>query len=258
MSNKKLLGDFQTPEWFAKQVTEYALSIYPECDVVVEPTCGEGAFTKSLCDLGFKNSIIANEINSKYLDAAKQESKCNITWLNNDFFNLDWNSLLRDKGRVLLLGNPPWVTNSQLSANGLSRHKSSGFRGLDAGFSALLGGANYDITESIVFLLVASLLSTNFTLCMIVKTKTARRIAEQLNQRLQQKLRYEIHSIDAKQIFNVSVGACVFVIQPSDKERDSFYVDSFGEFKEKSPLTFSGKRLIKSALYTEKDKKLVL
>ena len=90
-------------------------------DLVVEPTCGKGAFLRaSLSEFGY-SKIVGFDINEKYVEEAKETlskypNSENATVLAEDFFSMDWDSFLDNfSGHILVIGNPPWVTSSELS-----------------------------------------------------------------------------------------------------------------------------------------------
>ena len=91
-----------------------------------------------------------------------------------DFFATDWKRLISELPEpILVLGNPPWVTNSQLGVLG-SRNLpiKSNFQKHD-GLDALTGKANFDISEWMLMRLVEALNGRRGTLAMLCKAATA-------------------------------------------------------------------------------------
>ena len=221
MIGKKEFGDYQTPIKFAKKVCEYLfykLKLSP--NTIIEPTCGKGSFLQE--SLIFPNATIYGiEINSKYCKISRSISHKRIHVLNKNILGLKISSLVTIKGKLLIVGNPPWVTNSHLSVLGSDnvpkKNNMKGLRGIDA----ITGSSNFDICECIIIQLIEEFKHTDSTIAMICKTSVARNIFKYLNQQKVFFSKCEILTIDAKVVFNVSVDACVLVVQLSSKKCNS-------------------------------------
>ena len=170
-------GDFQTPVELAERCAEVARNELGDFSTVVEPTCGEGAFVMAAAGTFTSATILGFEVNPEYSRAAAARSNKlgNVAIAQANFFAQDW-AAQRDQwdGPVLYLGNPPWVTNSQLgslSAGNLPRKSNVGkVRGIDA----LTGRSNFDIAESILQALIETMRAGD-ALAMLVKSATVRR-----------------------------------------------------------------------------------
>ena len=113
-------GDFQTPIALANKVCQKLIQLGIAPDIVIEPTCGTGAFVEASAHLlPSAQKIIGIDINPAHLDELANKK---ATFPNNhrvelrqgDFFTFAWEILLRNlSGSVLVLGNFPWVTNAQ-------------------------------------------------------------------------------------------------------------------------------------------------
>jgi tRNA1(Val) A37 N6-methylase TrmN6 len=114
-------GDFQTPLSLVKAVLECLNSSGKAWPRVIEPTCGRGNFIEGL----LKQSkppceIQAIELQNAHLDAARkvieQSISTHIVIRQANLFDLDLHRDLkwRENGPLLVVGNPPWVTNSEL------------------------------------------------------------------------------------------------------------------------------------------------
>lgn len=126
-------GDWQTPMSLAEKVCDIHLSKYGNPDIVIEPTCGLGAFVFSaLRKFQNINEIHALEINHQYTKELKLklllnalnsplQSHPDIYIYNADFFNFDFtpvvNKSKQKSWNVAVIGNPPWVTNSSQGKN---------------------------------------------------------------------------------------------------------------------------------------------
>ena len=145
-------GDFQTPPRLAESVCNLLSSLGIEPVAVIEPTCGEGNFLRAALDRFGKIRIaVALDINPHYVAAvncALQAKKAQITVLQGDFFKTDWPAILQTlPDPVLVIGNPPWITNSALSAlQSANVPRKSNLHAYD-GLDALTGKSNFDISE---------------------------------------------------------------------------------------------------------------
>jgi len=112
----------------------------------------------------------------------------------------------------LIIGNPPWVTNSSLSVlNSGNLPKKNNFCRLK-GFDAKTGKSNFDIAEWMLIKLIESLpIKKASRLAMLCKTSTARKVLKYFWQNNNRIDNSSIHLIDAKKHFNISADACLFV-----------------------------------------------
>ena len=129
-----------------------------------------------------------------------------------DFFTADWASLLAALPEPLLvIGNPPWVTNSALGALRSSNlPEKNNFQG-HVGLDAVTGKSNFDISEWMLIRLLESLEGRSATLAMLCKTATARKV---LLHSWKNQIALgcpAIHGINAARSFGVAVDACLFV-----------------------------------------------
>lgn len=219
-------GDFQTPDQLARDVCELLVRASVNADVIVEPTVGIGAFLVAAAK-AFPTALLRGyEINEAYV-AETRHRLAGIGALSRtvvaceDFFAFDWESeFMRFEGEILVLGNPPWVTNSVISAaSGTNLPVKKNFLGL-RGIAAQTGKSNFDISEWILIRLLEVLRGRSATIAMLCKTSAARKF-----------LRYEwknqnsiagakMFLIDAKHQFGASVDACLLLVR-TGREGDS-------------------------------------
>ena len=213
-------GDFQTPDSLAGQICEFLAAKGVQPAAVLEPTCGVGAlllaamrqFPSIQYGWGF-------DINPSYIDQATaraQDLRCSPQpqFSTANFFDAEWGKLIAESPRpLLILGNPPWVTNSELSTleseNVPTKSNSQNLRGLDA----LTGKSNFDISEWMLLKMLDWLQQSEAMLAMLCKTSVARRVLAQAwktGLRLQQ---VELRAINAAEHFGAAVDACLLYCQ---------------------------------------------
>lgn len=218
MGGKREYGDYQTPIDFAEKVCHY-LKDYRHIrpSAIVEPTCGVGNFLKS--SLLFEaDEYYEIEINSEYCKKCRKfinNDKVNI--INSDFFTFSLKTLIKDKRQILFIGNPPWVTNSTLSA--LSSDNlpiKANFKRL-RGIDAIMGSSNFDICEYIILQLINEYRDTNTIISMLCKVSVARNVFKELKRNNIAFASCDILEFDAAKVFGIDISACVLIIQLSDK-----------------------------------------
>ena len=121
---------------------------------------------------------------------------------------------------VLFIGNPPWVTNSQLGkARSDNLPVKANFKGL-RGMDARTGKSNFDISEWMLLQILDRVSGTNNAMAFLVKNKVARNVVEQcLKNKLSISQMMMFH-INAKKWFDASVDACLFVAKGAGNTRE--------------------------------------
>jgi len=219
-SNAKIeFGDFQTPPALASQVCSLLAQRQIAPDRVVEPTCGSGSFLVAAAGAFPRAELFGWDINGDHVERARA-ALCQVgaasrfTVVRQDFFKHDWEKELAGfQGKLLILGNLPWVTNAAVScingANVPVKQNFQGFRGLEA----RTGKANFDISEWMLIELIKSLRGTPAVIAVLCKTAIARkclRFAWQNDGRI---TAASLYRIDAKKHFDAAVDACLLLAQ---------------------------------------------
>lgn len=213
MSKQKEFGDFQTPNALAAQVVALIAKMYGSPDRVVEPTAGLGAFLSASHGKWCNACIYEGyEINPDYVHSTSRRfSDLGIRLYQQDFFSADWYQILRKENspRVLVLGNPPWVTNSEQGILGSTNlPKKANFQRL-RGFDAKTGKSNFDIAEWMLIRLIETLPESG-AIAMLCKTMTARKVLRHFWKTEGGLESSKLFRIDAKANFDVAVDACLF------------------------------------------------
>jgi len=218
--SKKEFGDFQTPPELIKLVLEAIDFQGNKWPRVFEPSCGQGNFIVSLLENNCPpQEIQAVEIQESYLEIARKRTKIftntRVCIQNKKIFDLDFQQDLhwQTNGSLLVIGNPPWVTNARLgiekSNNLPQKNNLKNLRGLEA----ITGSANFDISEYILLKVIKELAAEKPTIALLCKTSVARNVlkfAFDLSIPIEQSF---IKKIDTKKWFNASVNACLFYLK---------------------------------------------
>jgi len=230
MSNKikKEFGDFQTPFKLAEEIVSLLKNKYKiKPEITIEPSCGKGSFVCATCKLFTNTVIYAFDINQNYINIAqKQCQNCGnfIRFKAADFFKYNWKSFFKNidvRKELLIIGNPPWITNSELgSINGKNIPIKKNFD-KNKGIEAITGKANFDISEWIILQYLQWMQNRNGTIAQLCKFSVARKIINHIEKN-NMNYKGDIYLIDAQKEFNVSVKACLLVIKPTLNKKNFF------------------------------------
>lgn len=211
-------GDFQTPRDLANAVTTFLRDAGISPSVIVEPTCGHGCFVLAAHDVFLKaRQIFAFDINDAYISALRKKvhDTSGVHWhvARQDFFTYNWKEFFATfRGEILVLGNPPWVTNAALGVlRSDNLPEKTNFQN-HVGFAAKTGKANFDISEWMLIKLLEALDGRRGSLAMLCKTSTARKVLRHGWLNRFNIGRASLHLIDAALHFGVSVDACLLVV----------------------------------------------
>lgn len=252
-------GDFQTPIQLARDACRglARCRIRPAC--IVEPTCGTGNFLLAALDqFPEARNAIGLDINTCYVNAATfalrgRQYAGKVRIICDSFFAMDWAELLRDLPEPLLvIGNPPWVTNADLGILGSSNlpYKSNFQR--HSGLDAVTGKSNFDISEWMLIRILEWLDGRNATMAMLCKTAVARKV---LMHAWKNEIHLEdahIYVIDAAHHFRVFVDACFLVCRTSSSSQRNDCLVHCGLSATKAEHTFGyrdGRLVAEVALY---------
>ncbi|MGC1309192.1 MAG: SAM-dependent methyltransferase [Phormidesmis sp.] len=239
-------GDFQTPDVLAQKVVSILKRKHKiEPHTVIEPSCGTGAFVRSVLNEFEESNILGLDINSEYIlwaqsSISKYANSENATIKESDFFDTDWEAIISAQpGYLLIVGNPPWVTSSELSIlNSKNLPSKSNFQNR-RGIEAITGSGNFDISEWMLLQYVKWLSKREGTIAVLCKYSVARKVMQQAKKRLGNRFSSYVYFIDAKSYFQASVKACLFILSTSDSNLDCEVYDSLDS---RSPSYVIGER----------------
>jgi len=151
-------GDFQTPVELASRACEFLSRDGLEPASILEPTCGVGSFLLAALEhFPRVRAAVGVDINADYVRTVKSRlpgvrNAANARVMEGDFFNTDWFNVLEAlPDPLLVIGNPPWVTNTELSSLGSTNLPPKANFKKHAGLDAITGKGNFDISECLKF-----------------------------------------------------------------------------------------------------------
>ncbi len=218
-------GDFQTNKDLSEKICKLLQKEINAPEVIIEPTCGKGSFIISgLKIFNSLKKIYGVEIYKPYvwetkfsildffLSNEKSIPPPEITIFHANVFDFNFGRIASShkSDKILIIGNPPWVTNSKLSS--LSSNNlpvKSNFKKHN-GFDAITGKGNFDIGEYISIKILSSFSDSVGEFAFLIKNSVVKSIL------LEQKFgNYKISNlkqfnINTKKEFNVSVNASLF------------------------------------------------
>lgn len=221
---KKEYGDYQTPFYFAKKVMNYINNHYNiSPDLIIEPTCGIGNFIKAANLFYPQGRIIGIDINKSYLDEAKL-SLPEATFVNENIFDYELGGLVHATfDEYLIVGNPPWVTNTRLSKYESDNIPAkTNIKNYDF-FNATTGMSNFDISENIILHMIEEFRNVKCSFVFLCKYKVACNVFEYLVHNNISVSVMDIVRFDSMKIFKADTSSCILFIQFNDnKELISF------------------------------------
>lgn len=216
-------GDFQTPLPLAAKIVDLIAKDEPLPAVMIEPTCGKGHFIIAALQLfPSLQKIHALDIYEPWLWQTKfsitdhflqqpHRKPPEIILHHRNIFDFDFEQLAVDiPSPLLILGNPPWVTNAMLgSLESSNLPEKSNFKQHE-GIAAVTGKGNFDIAENIALMLLKAFHQIPGRLALLVKNSVIRNIVTEQN-----RLQYHIGAINQYQInslkeFEVKAEASLF------------------------------------------------
>ncbi len=223
-------GDFQTPDRLAIWTTQVVKRLNMNPQSILEPTCGRGSFLLAAIEaFPEAQDFLGIEINQAHLDELHQRLAAKaiapittlpITTLQSDFFKVDWDEILNKLPQpILVLGNPPWVTNSKLGGlQSANLPRKSNFQGL-RGLNALTGKSNFDISEWMLLQYLEWFRERTGTIAVLCKASVTRKILAQAWKQDYPIYTARIYKFDAMEFFGAAVEACLFVLELGQRSR---------------------------------------
>ena len=223
--DRREYGDFQTNRFLAQKVVDYTFSKSNDFEFVLEPTCGKGNFLLAAIKQSKKlKKVVGVEIYQPYVwetkfkvleyyISAKENNKPEIDIIHANAFEFSYENLAKSTQdlKTLIIGNPPWVTNSELgSIDSKNLPQKSNFK-KHSGFEAITGKGNFDIGEYISLIMLRCFDRHNGAFAFLIKNSVVKNLIYDQKQNKFRIGQTENLNIDSKKEFNVSVNACLFL-----------------------------------------------
>jgi hypothetical protein len=220
-------GDFQTNEKLTEAICDYLKNKNLKPKVLLEPTCGKGTFILSAINtFDSLQQIFGIEIQEKYLWQLKFElleyflinptaNRPQINLYHWNVFDFDFKTVKSqiNNQELLVIGNPPWVTNSTLSAlNSKNLPKKSNFK-QTKGIDAITEKGNFDIGEFISLKMLDLFSQGNGNFAFLIKNSVIKNIVFEQKKNKYPISNIEKHTINAQKEFNAAVDASLFFCQ---------------------------------------------
>ena len=238
-------GDFQTPPELARAVCSLLAEQGLQPAGIPEPTCGVGNFLFAGLDRFTRvRGAFAADIKAEHVERARvslqgrsDANKVNLVEAN--FFATDWKRVVGQLPEpILVLGNPPWVTNAGLGVLGSQnlpvKSNFQKHRGLDA----ITGKANFDISESDAHPLAGGHGRAR-ALAMLCKAATARKVLGHAWENGIALGQSAVYGIDTDRHFAAAVDAVLLVVR-FQRNAGSRNADVYGHLGERSVSSVIG------------------
>lgn len=241
-------GDFQTPMRLARDVCSVIKQTEFSPASVIEPTCGRGTFLLAALEaFPGASHFLGLDREADYVREARHATDTAghgkyIEIRQGDFFETDWSGIVAMLPKpILILGNPPWVTNATLgslgSTNLPAKANEDNLRGIDA----ITGKSNFDISEWMIRKNVQWLADTPGVLAVLCKTAVARRVLSYVWSQDLPVASAEVRHINAQLHFGASVDACLLLMrfQPGSSTKEC---GDYGSLRSAEPDAIFGLR----------------
>ena len=223
---KRDMGDFQTPRTLTDKICQYLFNIGFNPSSLIEPTCGNGNFIISALNyLPSLKYIYCIELQERHewlfkLNLLKRSLRENINveiefWRDDIFthhFSNQFTRFLEDSSNeVLILGNPPWITNTELSTlNSKNIPFKSNIKGHD-GIEAITGKGNFDIAEYIITQMIKQFTQNKGKIAMLCKTSVIKNLIKDMDRLNLNLSNIKSLQINTKKEFNINADASLFL-----------------------------------------------
>ena len=223
---------------------------------VLEPTCGEGNFLVAALRAfpGIKK-VVGVDINSEHTARARVAAQvvsgnCVTEILQEDFFNVGWSRVVDSLPEpLLIIGNPPWVTNAALGfMDGSNSPQKVNFQ-YRRGIDAITGKSNFDISEWMLLKALDWIAGKRAAIAMLCKTAVARKVLHHAWKTGMPLAQADIYRIDAAAHFGVAVDACLLVVAAAStaKSAECRVYESLSEHSTPTVMKYDNGRLLADA-----------
>jgi hypothetical protein len=243
-------GDFQTNQILANTVCTRLKNKGSNPRIIVEPTFGKGHFIlAALNTFSEIGQIIGVEIYKPYCWQAKfsildffisnsELNKPDIFLNHESVFDFDFKSVQTQnkEKEFLIIGNPPWVTSSDLTVlESKNLPKKSNFK-QHSGLDAMTGKGNFDIGEFISLSLLRTFEKSRGHFAFLIKNSVVKNLIFDQRKNNFAITEIEKHNINASKEFNAAVDASLFVCRLNSPPQ--YFCHEMDFYNQKSLKTF--------------------
>ncbi|NHJ31748.1 MAG: hypothetical protein FK732_02690 [Asgard group archaeon] len=229
-------GDVQTPKNLVEKIYEILADSNFDPSIIIEPTSGTGGFILSAPKFFYNLKLIYGvEIQKQYiwlsarkliLEGLKQEKQKfthSIQLIHDDIFSHKFDSDITNSDEsILIVGNPPWITISELSfMNSNNMPRKSNIKKLK-GIDALTGKSNFDITESIITKLINLFSKNKGKIAILCKNSVVRNILKESKNKQFNLSNIQALSFNAKEYFGKVCNASLFIADFTPSKSETF------------------------------------
>ena len=240
-NNNKDFGEYQTSLHLTDQICKYLKEINYQPEIIFEPTCGEGSFILSaIQNFPTLKHVYCLDVQRKFefyfkLNLLKlsfeKDFNIIVEFYRDSIFNHEFSKqfkeIMNDNKELLILGNPPWVTNTQLSSmNSENLPLKTNLKSLK-GIEAITGRANFDITEAILIQISRIFSDLKCKIAILCKRSVIRNIVRDGSKLDLNFSNINSLHIDAKKEFNINANAALLVADVGSDNGTTCRVSSF-------------------------------
>ena len=216
----RAFGDFQTPPGLVAAVLARLGPVGERWPRVLEPTCGRGRFLDGLLALDPPpREILGIEIQADHAresqaiaDGAGGGVRVGVTHANLFDLDLGKTPTWTGDGPLLVVGNPPWVTNAELGSLGSGNHPAKRNLKRANGLDAMTGAANFDLAEAVWLKVLTELADQRPTVALLCKVAVARAVLEHASRMGLPVASASLIKVDARVWFKAAVEACLLCV----------------------------------------------
>ncbi len=233
----KQWGDVQTPIDFVQKVYAIIKNTGFNPDIVIEPTCGKGNFLiEALHTFPKLQQMYGVEIQedllwiflATLLSRVKNSEegkwyRAKIILENEDIFSHTFPTKLREQPtkNFLVIGNPPWITASELSKiNAINIPTKSNIKNFP-GIEAITGRSNFDISENIIVKMIENFSEQTGKLAFLCKTSVIRNIMKNIPNKNWRIGNIRAIQFDAKKVFGKTCDASLLLLDLNVSKKEA-------------------------------------
>jgi len=230
-------GDVQTPDILIEKVYKILTELNFDPNIIIEPTSGTGGFIlkapkffrslKLIYGVEIQKQHIWTSVYKLILLGLNQKKQKKFTFsikiIHDDVFNHEFKLDMKNSNdSILIVGNPPWITISELSMlNSENLPKKSNIKKF-SGFDALTGKSNFDITETIISKMINLFSKHKGKIAILCKNTVVRNILKETKDKQLNISNIRALGFNAKEYFGKNCNASLFIADFTPNRSETF------------------------------------